>query len=112
MCPDGTLCSSMTFSFVPSCGTASSGHVTLPHRKSIHAALGELSGLAPKKKSRTPSRGPGLLPVAESGWLFGDPVAPGVADLLADDRDPVLLRQRPARAHQGARGVCLPAELP
>src|SRR5580693_7878098 len=43
---DGTWCSSMTFSFVPSCGTASSGHVTVPHRRSVFRAFGELSGMA------------------------------------------------------------------
>ena len=32
MYPDGTPCSSMTFFFVPSCGTACSGHVTVPHK--------------------------------------------------------------------------------
>jgi hypothetical protein len=46
MCPDGIWYSSMTFSFVPSCGTAPSGHVTVPHVKSMVRAFEELSGMA------------------------------------------------------------------
>jgi hypothetical protein len=39
--PDGTGCSSMSFSFVPSFGTACSGHVTVPHTTSIVWAFEE-----------------------------------------------------------------------
>jgi hypothetical protein len=64
----------------------------------------------PLKKKKPGSRG-NRLPAVKRGWLFGDPVGPGVADPLADYGDAVLLRQGPARAHEGTRRVHLPAEL-